>query len=453
MPLNELERLFDSVGMAAERAVAAKRILSAKETDPDKVIIGGPVAQSELVKAVADIKAQIGNAGPPPLRTASAGGEAERPDGGRLAAVVEKLAKVLEHRERTERTADRETASWWSRIGEFIRKQEEAGRAVTGFTRALGFASAFLRGMATGQVLTRSGRSLPWRRALAIRLRGRPRLRPIRSLLQFPDRILRPFAREMRAMQKGDFIRAAGAARSHLAHNSASRASSAAQAASAAARAGTAAKTAAAAVAAGGAGGGSAVAATAAGGAAAGAAGLAAASGVGVAVGAVLVFVAALVIAVAAMRKFTTSVKDAAQASLMRQFSQYAPYSASFSLAEAKMEAYQVRHAVGMGRNTGWSALLLTDALIKLRAEMGPINRAAANLGNVFLYTLVQLARGVNSVLMIARPLLSVLDRIAAYLPKAPEMNVPIEEFLKDLEFRRADPRNPPPRGGFPPWQ
>jgi len=437
MSLERLEKLFEALGRAAEEAARLRVIneqAAAAAAAGGPVAVGGPVAQSEMVRNIRDIKAQTAQA------VSLAGGS------GKPAELVQEIrleiAKLIRASEG--RKADssavggpvERSARAILGIADFVRRQEEAGRAVTRFTRALAYASSFLYSFTTGRVITRSGRTLPGRRALAVALRRLPGTKRLRGWLQAPDRLLRPAMRELRGALGRP---AAKPLRAAPAGVSAGRDVLAAARAASVARAGAA----------------SAGTAAAARGAATAAAGIASMSALGAAAGAVGAFIGALILAVIAMRKFTTAAASFAQSMLQRQFAELAPRSAHYSLAQARLQAFEIRDSMSRGTASGPTAILLTDALIKLRQEMGPITRAAMIYGHLFAYSLVQIARLLNAILMIGKPAIEIAEKIAYALDRLlPKTEIPLASFLKDLEeARTAKPRTPPPQGGFPPWQ
>lgn len=430
MSLERLEKLFEALGRAAEEAARLRVIneqAAAAAAAGGPVAVGGPVAQSEMVRNIRDIKAQTA----PALSLAGGSGKpAELVQEIRLE--IAKLIRASEGRKADSSAVGgpvERSARAILGIADFVRRQEEAGRAVTRFTRALAYASSFLYSFTTGRVITRSGRTLPGRRALAVALRRLPGTKRLRGWLQAPDRLLRPAMRELRGALGRP---AAKPLRAAPAGVSAGRAASAARAG--AASAGTAA---------------------AARGAATAAAGIASISALGAAAGAVGAFIGALILAVIAMRKFTTAAASFAQSMLQRQFAELAPRSAHYSLAQARLQAFEIRDSMSRGKASGPTAILLTDALIKLRQEMGPITRAAVIYGHLFAYSLVQIARLLNAILMIGKPAVEIAEKIAYALDRLlPKSEIPLASFLKDLEeARTAKPRTPPPQGGFPPWQ
>jgi len=378
MPLEQLEKLFETVGHAAEQFA---RLKSQKE-----VVVGGKVAISETVFSVADLYRQIGRSVPttpqggqqqlgvPPqhwrelieqLRTLVAElkesrpkqSDAESPKAHRAIRSAPQREGGLVHRLAQYLPPNLLEAG--IKLGDYIAKQERAGRAVDRFTLALAVASRFLYSLATGRIIIPAGLRLPWRRALARSLRRLPAARNLRRILMAPDIILRRTWRHIaqaikphsgaairRITQRMREIReereevlnrvppaqtgmlrqpiaqdlaAAGFAR--LAAGGVSRAAVAEGATAAGLAAGGAAAAGAGAgigagAAAGGAGAGIGAGAAAGGAGAGGAAAMGAATIIGAVVAVLAVLIAALIAAIVAMRKFTTMVRDAAEAML-----------------------------------------------------------------------------------------------------------------------------------------
>lgn len=434
--VEKLAQLFEVMGEAAERLAALRGTLQStpRETVRRDVAIGGPVADTATIKNVSQ------------LRGLSGGGSAH----AQAQIWREFLREFAEKQRRAEKPAPAEARgkrSVSSKIDDilesivnYVRKQDAASESVTRFTRALTHAASFLYSFTTGRIITRTGATLPARRFLVRALRRFPRLRPIRSALQWPDRFLRPYLREMRAIRGRPVVRSLAAGGRAAGSLRGARRAAAASAASAARGAATR--------------------------AAAGAATRAAAAGtlsgsvtaagaLGATAAALGVFVAAVIGAVVAMRLFTNRAKDLATSMLTGQFQRFAGTSQHYSYAQARLRAYEIGQGVRYGKATGPTAILLTEALIQLRKEMGPINRAAIIYGHLFAYSMVQIARLLNAVLTIGKPLLDILEALARSLDKlTPDSKLPIEDFLRHLEdLQKTTGRNPPPNGGFPPWQ
>lgn len=513
MPLEQLEKLFESVGQAAEQFARLKQ--------EQHVVMGGRVAISEAVSSVSDLYRQIGRSVPATSQTDQRQGSAPAQHWREIIEQLRTLITELKEARPKQTKAEHQREPPLARrlaqylppnlleagikLGDYIAKQERAGRAVDRFTLALAIASRFLYSLTTGRVITPAGLRLPWRRALARSLRRFPATRSLRRILMAPDLVLRrtqrhiaqalqeqsrpavrrmvrgvrelrqqrerllrpaPRAESGMALQPlGQDLAAAGVAR--LAAGGASRAA----VAEGAAAAGLAAGAAAAGGAAAGAGAGIGAGAAAAGGAAAGAgagigagaaaaggaaAGGAAAMGAATIIGAVVAVLTLLVVAIiatiVAMRKFTTMVRDAAEAMLQARFAKYAEFSPQIAYAKAKYEAYDIQHRIREGAATGPATLALTQSLIELRREMGPMNRALLNLQLIGMRALVNIARGINAILKITR-IVELLEIIAGNtkLP-TPPMETPAQTFLTELEKGMNIPRNPIP-GGLPPWQ
>lgn len=529
MPIERLEKLFGEVGEAAQRLAQLK-------AQAGELVFGGRVAHSEKVQSIADLYAQT-RRGEMAMAAPSAAPQAETltRQGETLArALIEALKTVLEgHKPETlaprSQSAEHESrkgllqrmppVSWLEaglKLGDYVQKQEQAGRAVDGFTRALAVASRFLYGMTTGKVVTASGQRLPWRRAMARALRKLPKMQGPRRLLMLPDLLIRRPIRHLAASgaiprkilrpikiptgatpakvvtptrlligaadnahttthQKavspgtltsggGDAANLTGAIPRKILRpmkmlsggrglgNVAGAITRVAGAASGGGggggAAGLVARVAAGAGAAGAGGGAGAGAA-----AAAGAGILAAAGPVGVAVGAVVAFVGVLVGAVVALRKFTTGVKESAEGLLRRRFLEYAPYNPTIAAAQARLEAYDIGSKIRYGQATAGTTMQLTQAFIKLREEMGPLNRTLLNVQTLAATLLVHVARGVNLLLKMTA-VVPLIDWLVKKLGgEAPKLDMPVETLLRGLEGLQGNrPRNPPPQGGLPPW-
>jgi hypothetical protein len=181
---------------------------------------------------------------------------------------------------------------------------------------------------------------------------------------------------------------------------------------------------------------------------------LALAGPVGVAAAVIMTLVSAIVMAVTGLRKFTYSVYESSKALVHSRFEKYAQFSPAMGAAEARLEAYDIGSRMRYARATSATTVQLTEALIQLRREMGPINRAMINMQNIMATMLIHVARGLNVLLRIGliTPLVEwVLKKLAG---ETPEREMPAEAFLRSLE-NIANPRgrNLPPQGGLPPWQ
>lgn len=465
MPLEQLERLFEQVGQAAEKMAALR-----EGTGP--VTIGGRVALSEAVHSIHDLYRQLGRG--PADNTPAAQPQTEwrevvsllrklvslQERGGEQAAVTKKTPSDAPRQPVLSRIPPGSWIEAGLKLATYVEKQERAGKAVDGFTRALAVASRFLYSFTTGRVITPSGQRIPWRRALARALRRSPGMRPLRHVLSLPDVILRRVARQVRIAQGGravprlgQAVKTVGEVRSGIVQAGAGRAGQAAAARAAGAAAGRLAAGAGAGAGAGAAGAGGAAGAAGAGGAAAAGSALAAAGPVGAAIGAVVALVAILVAAVVALRKFTVSVRESAEALLQSRFSKYGALNPTIAFAEARYEAYDIQSRIREGQATAATTLALTRATIQLRQEMGPINRSLLNLQTVGTLLLVHVARAVNLLLRLS-VIPSLLDVIIRRLGwSQPEPQMPLETFLGELERQVPMPRNVPPQGGLPPWQ
>lgn len=301
MPLEQLQKLFEEIGQTAERLSRLRR--------EGEATLGGRVARSESVHSVADLYAQLGQG-----QAALAIKPIER-----LTQQLEKLNERLASQEKRAEAEGGGGPSFWRRLqprhwmdpllrfSNYVAGQQAAGQSVDPLTYRLAWASRFLYSFSTGRVVTPSGRAIPWRRALAARLRGRRWTRPIRRALLAPDIAMRRARLAWTAAQGGG--RALGAVRA------------------AASAAGVAGRLAAAGAAGAGAAGAGASGAGAAGAGAAGATGLGAASALGVAAGAVTGFAAAVIGGTMALGKFVGAVRESASASLesYRQYAEMAP--------------------------------------------------------------------------------------------------------------------------------
>lgn len=493
MPLEHLEKLFSEIGEAAEKLAAIKAQLGGQ------MVIGGRVARSEDVRSVADIYAQTrANLGVPLGQAISQGEALSRAQTDLLA---ESIAKAITESVARTQAGPKATAppekpksgllesvkrlppmSWLEaglKLAEYAEKQEAAGKAVDRFTRAVGAASRFLYSMATGNVILRSGRRVPWRRALAVAMRGHPANRRLRRALLYPDIVLRRLRRTLASAHtsappgrraarkaadtanaaralKGAAQPAAETARSALAQGQLPQAAEAPPQSGAAGGASAAGITAAQTVARGAGAGAQAGAAEGAATTAAGAVGraaLALASPVGVAVGAVVALIAAIVAAAIGLRRFTVAVFESSKALLMSRFERYAQFNPAIGAAQARLEASEIHSRLHTGQATSWSTVQLTESLIQLRKEMGPINRAVINVQNIGATLLVHAARAVNALLKLT-VIIPLIDWISRKLGKNDPKDMPVEEFLRALEGLAGNhPRNPPPKGGLPPWQ
>ncbi len=485
MPIERLEKLFGEVGEAAQRLAQLKAQAGA-------VVMGGVVAQSENVKSIQDLYAQIKRTDPA-AAVPKAARQAETLAKQReeiTRALVEALRKTLADNKPESGRSKKETqddkksllqrippVSWVEaglHLAKYVEQQDRAGRAVDVFTRALAVAARFLYSMTTGKVITRSGQTIPWRRAAARALRRVPAMRSLRRMLMLPDLVIRPMMRHMaksgaitrtvvqrvrsgRRPSAGHIVpqvaRTAGIA-SRLARTGQAATGIAAGGARGAAAAGTAARLAAGAgqAAASGATGAAASGAT---GAAAGigAAALAAAGPVGVVVGAVIAFTAVLIGAVVALRKFTVGVKESTERLLGERFMKYAAVNPTIAAAQARLEAYEIGSKIRYGQATAGTTMQLTQAFIKLREEMGPLNRTLLNVQTLAATLLVHVARGVNLLLKMTA-VLPLIDWLVKKLGgEAPKLDMPVETLLRGLEGLQGNrPRNPPPQGGLPPW-
>jgi hypothetical protein len=501
VPLEHLEKLFSEIGEAAEKLAAIR----AQTTGP--TVVGGRVARSEDVRSVADIYAQTkGIAGVPlsqaipeadPLMSKKTNALAQsiakaireslaRTQGTKPDTLAESIAKAIRQSLAETHAPAKATAppekqksgllesvkrlpplSWVEaglKLAEYAEKQEEAGKAVDGFTRAVGAAARFLYSMATGNVILHSGRRVPWRRALAVAMRGNRANRRLRRALVYPDIVLRRLRRTLASAHRlsPPGPKAATKAAATTAARSARAESQLARAArtppqSGAARGASALGTTAAQALARGAGAGAQA------GAAEGAvtiafgtvgrAALALASPVGAAVGAVIALTAAVVAAVTALRKFTVSVYESSKAILTNRFERFAQFNPAIGAAQARVEASEIRSRINTAQATSGTTVLLTEALLQLGKEMGPINRALINVQNLAAILLIQVARGVNALVKLT-VIVPLIDWISRKLGKNDQKDMPVEEFLRALEGLAGNqPRNPPPKGGLPPWQ
>lgn len=468
MPIERLEKLFGEVGEAAQRLAQLK-------AQAGELVFGGRVAHSEKVQSIADLYAQT-RRGEMAAAAPSAAPQAEaltRQSDALARTLIEALKTVLEgHKPETlaprSQSAEHESrkgllqrmppVSWLEaglKLGDYIQKQEQAGRAVDGFTRALAVASRFLYGMTTGKVVTASGQRLPWRRAMARALRKVPGMQGPRRLLMLPDLLIRRPIRHLaasgaipRKVLRPMKMLSGGRGLGNVAGAITRVAGAASGGGGGGGAAGLVARVAAGAGAAGAGGGAGAGAA-----AAAGAGILAAAGPVGVAVGAVVAFVGVLVGAVVALRKFTTGVKESAEGLLRRRFLEYAPYNPTIAAAQARLEAYDIGSKIRYGQATAGTTMQLTQAFIKLREEMGPLNRTLLNVQTLAATLLVHVARGVNLLLKMTA-VLPLIDWLVKKLGgEAPKLDMPVETLLRGLEGLQGNrPRNPPPQGGLPPW-
>jgi hypothetical protein len=493
VPLEHLEKLFSEIGEAAEKLAAIKAQLGGQ------MVIGGRVARSEDVRSVADIYAQTrANLGVPLGQAISQGEALSRAQTDLLAesiakAMSESLARTQGGPKATpppekpksgllESVKRLPPLSWMEaglKLAEYAEKQQAAGKAVDGFTAAVGAAARFLYSMATGNVILRSGRRVPWRRALAVALRGHPANRGLRRALLYPDLVLRRLRRTLTSAHtsappggraarkaadtanaaralKGAAQPAAETARSALAEGQLGQAVKATPQSGAAGGASAAGVTAAQTLARGAGAGAQAGAAEGAATGAAGAVGraaLALASPVGVAVGAVVALIAAVVAAVVGLRKFTVAVVESSKALLMNRFERYAQFSPAIGAAQARLEASEIRERLETAQATSWTTVQLTESLIQLRKEMAPINRALINVQNLAAILLIHAARAVNALLKLT-VIVPLIDWISRKLGKNDQKDMPVEEFLRALEGLAGNhPRNPPPKGGLPPWQ
>ena len=485
MPLEHLQQLFEQVGETAQR-------LAQLRATTGSLVLGGRVAESESVATVDDLKRQLGA---PVLNATLAAGEVSK-----IADTIgEAIAKHLAAQSAPSRPSDTEAKSaprqdapdvgkglleklspktWFDaglRLADYVEKQEKAGKAVDNFTRALALASRFLYGFTTGRVIMPSGRRLPWRRAAAIALRRVRSLKPVRSLLTMPDRILRRTSRQMaksgavqrvvlrplsekpsstvpaltRAIRGESVSTVTAAGVQGLEKTGEAVAKAAAVGAAGAGTAGAGAGGAAAG------GGGAAAGGAAAGGTSATVLGaLAAAGPVGIVIGALVALAAAVVMAAAAVRKFTVGVKEQAENLLHQRFAKYGAMSPSIAYSEARIEAYELGSKIRYAHATAQTTAQLTQAFIRLREEMEPMNRAIINIQNIAATILVHVARGVNFLLKLM-PIVPILEWIAKQLAgEPPSMDIPAESLLRGLEGLQGQrPRNPPPQGGLPPWQ
>lgn len=483
MPLEHLQQLFEQVGETAQR-------LAQLRATTGSLVLGGRVAESESVATVDDLKRQLGA---PVLNATLAAGEVTK-----IADTIgEAIAKHLAAQSAPSRPSDTEAKSaprqdapdvgkglleklspktWFDaglRLADYVEKLEKAGKAVDNFTRALALASRFLYGFTTGRVIMPSGRRLPWRRAAAIALRRVRSLKPVRSLLTMPDRILRRTSHEMAksgAVQRvvlrplsekpSSTVPALTRAIRGQVETSAVQDQAVAKAGEkvtgaitvGAAGAGTAGASAGGAAAGGG---GAAAGGAAAGGTSATVLGaLAAAGPVGIVIGALVALAAAVVMAAAAVRKFTVGVKEQAENLLHQRFAKYGAVSPSIAYSEARIEAYELGSKIRYANATAQTTAQLTQAFIRLREEMEPMNRAIINIQNIAATILVHVARGVNFLLKLM-PIVPILEWIAKQLAgEPPSMDIPAESLLRGLEGLQGQrPRNPPPQGGLPPWQ
>lgn len=476
MPLERLQKLFETIGETAQQLAEAK-------TAGGAVVHGGRVAHSERVSNISDIYKQLGAA----IRPVSAIATPQpAPIPAVLLATLKRLADALEASDKQRKTKDKEsegkpprggqattpriiplpqwsqrlTPDFWlkglAQFSKHVEAQERAGKAVTTFTLALAAASRALYSFATGNIITASGRSLPWSRAMALKMRKTPGIRIIRRALLAPHIMMRRLRRTVISAthpqgKRSRTIRESAGGIAPVLQQSIGKNATvtprdkpqaagavgtiAAQIAGRAAVAGAGAT----------AGGGTA------GAAAAGGASLVAAAGpVGVALAAAAAVVGLFLAAIAALRRFTVAVKDAAESLLQSKFSKLGGVSGLISAQQARLEAYDIGSRLKEARETGYLTQQLTYALIQLRREMGPLNRSLENVKLALMVALVQLARAVNQVLHILVPLLPLLEMISRTLAKQ-ETPMPIGDFLSELE-RAGHWRNPPPQGGFPPW-
>ena len=471
MPLERLERLFSEIGEAAEKLAAIRAQLGGG------MVIGGPVAHSEAVRSVADIYAQTNKAASVPLTEATA--RAEALSRAKLDSVTERLTKAISQslaqaEGRAKGSAPPEKpksgllesvkrlppVSWVEaglKVAEYVEKQEAAGKAVDGFTRAVGVAARFLYSMVTGNVILRSGRRVPWRRALAVAMRGSPANRGLRRALLYPDIALRRVRRTLASAQTSPRPGPTAARQAAESANAASALKVAAQATPQFRAPDAALGTTAAQALARGAGAGAragvvqGAATTAVG--TAGRAALALASPIGLAVGAIIALTAAIVAAVVGLRKFTVSVAESTKALLARRFEQYAQFNPAIGAAQARMEASAIGTRIRIAEGTSATTVQLTNALLQLGKEMEPINRALINAQNIAAILLIQVARGVNALIKLTA-IVPLIEWITRFLGQKNQQKAPVEEFLRALEGLGGNhPRNPPPKGGFPPWQ
>jgi len=477
MPIERLEKLFHDVGEAAQRLAQLKAQAGA-------VVMGGVVAQSENVKSIQDLYAQIKRTDPA-AAVPKAARQAETLAKQReeiTRALVEALRKTLADNKPESGRSKKETqddkksllqrippVSWVEaglHLAKYVEQQDRAGRAVDVFTRALAVAARFLYSMTTGKVITRSGQTIPWRRAAARALRRVPAMRSLRRMLMLPDLVIRPTMRHMaksgaitrtvvqrvrsgRRPSAGHIVpqvaRTAGIA-SRLARTGQAATGIAAGGARGAAAAGTAARLAA--------GAGQAAASGATGAAAGiGAAALAAAGPVGVVVGAVIAFTAVLIGAVVALRKFTVGVKESTERLLGERFMKYAAVNPTIAAAQARLEAYEIGSKIRYGQATAATTVQLTEAYIALRREMGDMNRTLLNVQAIGATMLVHVARGVNLLLKMTAiiPMIDWLVKLLGH--NEPRIDMPVEQFLRGLEGLQGNrARNQPPKGGLPPW-
>jgi len=244
MPLESLEKLFEQVGQAAEALARLRGETSGQNKAQNQpTIMGGRVAQSETVRTVADLKAQLGMQPPSPAGQAAQSGPQTIVTGilklaeslGLIdpkakAAPLDQLKEALEKTVRAaEKLAQVLQGKPEGKAGESGKKKRGIiGTAVTFLPRQLAHsmdwmfqllrydayrkagqrrlsqptefvttAAATLYGAMTGKVITPSRRAMPWRRAAAIMLRKKPGFKWLRSVLTLPDRLLRSITRDL----------------------------------------------------------------------------------------------------------------------------------------------------------------------------------------------------------------------------------------------------------------
>lgn len=448
MPLEHLEKLFEEIGRAAEQA--------------SKISGGGRVAQSETVRSVADLYHQLGKIGPSTY----------------FVSTVERLQKQMEQLSKSRQIQDtspqRGVHHWLDPLARFshhVQKLQEAGQAVDRFTYSLASAARFLYSFATGRIVMPSGRTVPWRRVLASRLRGARWAKPLRKALLAPDIALHKTRQTLRAARQTPRTRLArlDAIRSVTAPRAAAgaEAGAGATAAGATGTAAAGATGAAAARAAGAAAAAETTGATAAGtgataagtgAAAAGATGaLAAAGPVGIAVAAILLVVAAFGLAVAALYKFNQAVLSASETMLAKRFERYADWNPQIAYAQARLEAYDIGTRIRTGQATAQSTLALTESLIALKQELEPIQAGLIIFANYLMTGVVQIARLVTWMAKLSPMLNGILYFLSAMAKseqlKTAKFEFPYARFLRFLEeAEKPHWFNPPPGGGKPPW-
>ncbi|MGB9690040.1 hypothetical protein, partial [Thermogutta sp.] len=210
MPLEQLQKLFEQVGEAAERL---------SQLRAGTLSLGGRVAISETVQSVADLRRQLGQKDNDETVRRPLASEDLRTIVNEVKRLNERLKAEEKKSEESRKTRDadgeKEKASLIKRIplvswveagltlADYVDKQKKAGKAVDSFTYSLAVASRFLYSFTTGRVITPSGQRIPWRRALARALRRYPALRPVRRLLTTPDILLRRTARHIKIASGG----------------------------------------------------------------------------------------------------------------------------------------------------------------------------------------------------------------------------------------------------------